>query len=1095
MARTGKYTHGKTKGTSDRQSSRRTSAAPGETGGVIKDFRLSGPGESQKIRTNTQDYFQSQPLNVPAAIKIPDALEIPDNSQNLKNLANAFGNVNTNLQSFLTEFPKYQGSLDKQAREIAEIKVNANVSLNDAKKVLEQKSETDAETANSYGIFASMDQRVEREYGVVLAKREGMDAITSFPDVMEDLYQNSFTDKSRKDANGTIIPLNPSTPEFTQFANKYFETRISNPQARLELQPQIQAAIYSARRSISATHKEYKDTTAVDGKNNNIGIAILDASTLSQETLSKGFISTEWTTDQEIDEPGVLTEYEPISFTKVYNDFNQQSGVSMKTYNQATRPDQIVSDVAEQVVLVSNNAGEVKINANIGWELLKNTKLGAGEGIKLIDMYGEKKLRRMWDIAIGKQKNEASRILDTADIKGAQRAAEADFGTINQQDADMSTPEIDPILNGDSQRTVTVKGEDYFIPSGANAINITGTVGKINKLQFDAYNKFATVQEAQAYIQRLEQVKQGFLDGRTAGQREENYLWLEKITEGSPDQATRNQQLINYFYRTKRIDSDQYQLLNSNINPNYVQEKANYNTHVSGDNGVFQRADGYIEGYWTDKTKISTRALDTWEDDDRTALAKEKAAFRTEATRIFNMNIPYGERIDKIDKLLSDKQDEIKERRKELKENRTGKSEDNIQVGTNKQTNNNQTNNNQDDTQSFTYQTPRELINDLAGGLDGRGNPQENSSLVTAVREDTLYSTPILAHQLEQIEDLAIVLENKNIDGNSINVWGWIQGVEGTTAVRGPKALSYTREMPAILRRINKDMSPKEFFILQAKLHNRPLSAKFYERLDRVFPDERNSQFQFQEVKKNNELSSSISDQGTLIASTDLSGILKKEPTPPPRIDPSDDKDLYPKGIEAGSYVLPKDVTDDKKFVSEVEKLSTELKIPVNYLWAVMGFETGGTFDPAEYNKGPDGTKESGSGAVGLIQFMPATLKEWGVTTEQAAKMTRVEQLELVKKHLKRWTRPGDDFRDVYMSILFPVAAGKPNDYVLFTKGTKEKPNTRYDQNIGLDKNKDGTITKEEAASSILQYLPPLPVKEVPKNKDSSTIGGRSNIA
>ena len=153
-----------------------------------------------------------------------------------------------------------------------------------------------------------------------------------------------------------------------------------------------------------------------------------------------------------------------------------------------------------------------------------------------------------------------------------------------------------------------------------------------------------------------------------------------------------------------------------------------------------------------------------------------------------------------------------------------------------------------------------------------------------------------------------------------------------------------------------------------------------------------------------------------------------------------------------------------------------------------MGFETGGTFDPAQKNA-------AGSGAVGLIQFMPATLKEWGVTTEQAAKMTRVEQLELVAKHLKRWTRPGDDFRDVYMSILFPVAAGKPNDYVLFTKGTKEKPNTRYDQNSGLDKNGDGIITKEEAASSILQYLPPLPVKEVPKNKDSSTIGGRSNIA
>ena len=120
MARTGKYTHGKTKGTSDRQSSRRTSAAPGETGGVIKNFRMSGPGESQKIRTNSQDYFQSQPLSVPSAIQIPDALEIPDDSQNLRNLADAFGQVNTRLQAFTSDFWNFQKSMDTAARERAE---------------------------------------------------------------------------------------------------------------------------------------------------------------------------------------------------------------------------------------------------------------------------------------------------------------------------------------------------------------------------------------------------------------------------------------------------------------------------------------------------------------------------------------------------------------------------------------------------------------------------------------------------------------------------------------------------------------------------------------------------------------------------------------------------------------------------------------------------------------------------------------------------------------------------------------------------------------------------------------------------------------
>ena len=216
-------------------------------------------------------------------------------------------------------------------------------------------------------------------------------------------------------------------------------------------------------------------------------------------------------------------------------------------------------------------------------------------------------------------------------------------------------------------------------------------------------------------------------------------------------------------------------------------------------------------------------------------------------------------------------------------------------------------------------------------------------------------------------------------------------------------------------------------------------------------------------------------------------------PGPPPRIDPSENKKLYPDGIETGNYILPVEVSNDKEFVAEVEKLSTELDIPVNYLWAVMGFETGGTYDPGQYNLGADGTKESGSGAVGLIQFTPATLKEWGVTTEQAAKMTRLEQMKLVRKHLTRYIKPGDDFRDVYMSILFPAALGKPNDFVLFGKGAmKGYTDTAYEQNKGLDKNGDGSVTKEEAASSIPQYLLAPPV---PKKKESSTISGGSDIA
>ncbi len=80
--------------------------------------------------------------------------------------------------------------------------------------------------------------------------------------------------------------------------------------------------------------------------------------------------------------------------------------------------------------------------------------------------------------------------------------------------------------------------------------------------------------------------------------------------------------------------------------------------------------------------------------------------------------------------------------------------------------------------------------------------------------------------------------------------------------------------MPAILGRINKDMSSKEFYLSQMKLHGLPITQKHHDILDTIFPDERNSQFKFEDVKKNNEQASSILDRGTLVAGTNLEGVL-----------------------------------------------------------------------------------------------------------------------------------------------------------------------------------------------------------------------------
>jgi hypothetical protein len=52
------------------------------------------------------------------------------------------------------------------------------------------------------------------------------------------------------------------------------------------------------------------------------------------------------------------------------------------------------------------------------------------------------------------------------------------------------------------------------------------------------------------------------------------------------------------------------------------------------------------------------------------------------------------------------------------------------------------------------------------------------------------------------------------------------------------------------------------------------------------------------------------------------------------------------------------------------------------------------------------------------------------------------------------------------MAILWPRAIGKPNDYVLFASPTKQ-----YKQNSGLDQDRDGKVTKYEAAAAVRAKL------------------------
>ncbi|WP_299296230.1 peptidoglycan-binding protein [uncultured Tateyamaria sp.] len=185
---------------------------------------------------------------------------------------------------------------------------------------------------------------------------------------------------------------------------------------------------------------------------------------------------------------------------------------------------------------------------------------------------------------------------------------------------------------------------------------------------------------------------------------------------------------------------------------------------------------------------------------------------------------------------------------------------------------------------------------------------------------------------------------------------------------------------------------------------------------------------------------------------------------PPAGAGTSDNASLFPGAVppvaSPGTEIAFGAVTRAKHgqaFNDKVIAIAARLKCDPNHLMAVMAFETGERFTP-------DVKNAAGSGATGLIQFMPKTAIGLGTTTAKLAQMSAIDQLDFVEAHFKSVVgrRAMPALSDVYMAVLLPSAVGKLDSHVLFAKGTRA-----YDQNKGLDKNKNGKITKAEAAGKV----------------------------
>ncbi len=156
-------------------------------------------------------------------------------------------------------------------------------------------------------------------------------------------------------------------------------------------------------------------------------------------------------------------------------------------------------------------------------------------------------------------------------------------------------------------------------------------------------------------------------------------------------------------------------------------------------------------------------------------------------------------------------------------------------------------------------------------------------------------------------------------------------------------------------------------------------------------------------------------------------------------------------GLAWGAWV-------SEDFKKEIRAICSKLECDPNHLMAAIAFETGESFSPSIRNHL--------SGATGLIQFMETTALGLGTSTAELAAMPAAAQLDYVYQYLKPFKKALKTLEDLYVAILWPGAVGKPNNHVLFAEGGAE-----YAQNKGLDTDKDGTITKGEAAAKVRAKL------------------------
>jgi hypothetical protein len=154
-------------------------------------------------------------------------------------------------------------------------------------------------------------------------------------------------------------------------------------------------------------------------------------------------------------------------------------------------------------------------------------------------------------------------------------------------------------------------------------------------------------------------------------------------------------------------------------------------------------------------------------------------------------------------------------------------------------------------------------------------------------------------------------------------------------------------------------------------------------------------------------------------------------------------------------------------FVKKVSEISGKIGIDPNWLMAIMYFESARTFSPSKGNN---------IGCYGLIQFCPDRGKNYKTVNgkqylmSDIRKMDYSKQLDLVYEYYKPYTGRLKSYTDTYFVTFFPLAIGKPDDWVIQGGGFTAKQ--IYNSNPAFHQVKDGKIRVWEVKKKILEKLP-----------------------